>query len=447
MAILLEEEGLLRPRAHLRDGHQRRRCCSRRAAGIFPLDRMQEYTENYIRAGGTRSFSEYYTAKYDGALFSPSLTRNVVFSQHNLVTDRSFSEFNVIFCRNVLIYFDRDAAEPRALAVLRQPGHVRHPRAGQQGVAAVLAVRAVLREAAIRARSSTGRSGEPCAVRDRSWSGRRGAGWPRCATLVAGLPATFAAADRRRAASPQGRRITCCARCCRSARRSSVCEVEDKTPIAAGHVYVAPPDYHLLVEPGHFSLSTDAPVRYSRPSIDVTFASAADAYGDRDGRRRAHRRERGRRARAASASPTAAGCAIVQDPDDRREPDDAGGGAARACRARACCRSPRSRRISATLPARRRRAGGRRARRDAALAVDATDVSAPTRAERGRDPARRRPAGEPARARGDPRAARPDARPRALGRRGAAHAARSTTSRSSCSTCRCRASTASRRRS
>ena len=68
---------------------------------------MQEYTENYIRAGGRRSFSEYYTAKYDGALFTPSLTRNIVFSQHNLVTDRSFSEFNAILCRNVLIYFDK----------------------------------------------------------------------------------------------------------------------------------------------------------------------------------------------------------------------------------------------------------------------------------------------------------------------------------------------------
>jgi two-component system chemotaxis response regulator CheB len=60
-----------------------------------------------------------------------------------------------------------------------------------------------------------------------------------------------------------------------------VCEVEDKAPIVAGNVYVAPPDYHLLIEPGHFSLSTDAPVQYSRPSIDVTFASAADTYGDR----------------------------------------------------------------------------------------------------------------------------------------------------------------------
>jgi chemotaxis protein methyltransferase CheR len=75
--------------------------------GIFPIERMQEYTENYIRAGGKRSFSEYYTAMYDGALFDARLTRNVVFAQHNLVTDRSFSEFHAIFCRNVLIYFDK----------------------------------------------------------------------------------------------------------------------------------------------------------------------------------------------------------------------------------------------------------------------------------------------------------------------------------------------------
>ncbi len=58
-----------------------------------------------------------------------------------------------------------------------------------------------------------------------------------------------------------------------------VCEVEDKAPIAAGTIYIAPPDYHLLIDDGHFALSTDDPVRYSRPSIDVTFDSAADAYG------------------------------------------------------------------------------------------------------------------------------------------------------------------------
>ena len=106
MAILLEEEGLY-DRARLYATDINDVVLQRAKQGIFPLERMQEYTDNYIKAGGTRSFSEYYTAKYDGALFSPSLTRNVVFSQHNLVTDRSFSEFHVIFCRNVLIYFDK----------------------------------------------------------------------------------------------------------------------------------------------------------------------------------------------------------------------------------------------------------------------------------------------------------------------------------------------------
>jgi chemotaxis protein methyltransferase CheR len=106
MAMLLREEGLYdRSRIYATDINEV--VLQRAKAGIFPLERMQEYTENYMRAGGKRSFSEYYTAKYGGALFDQSLTKNVVFSQHNLVTDRSFSEFNVILCRNVLIYFDK----------------------------------------------------------------------------------------------------------------------------------------------------------------------------------------------------------------------------------------------------------------------------------------------------------------------------------------------------
>ncbi len=109
-AIVLEEEGLLeRSRIYATDINDM--VLRRARAGIFPLNRMQEYTENYIKAGGKKSFSEYYTAKYDGALFSPALMRHAVFAQHNLVTDRSFSEFHVIFCRNVLIYFDRRLQE------------------------------------------------------------------------------------------------------------------------------------------------------------------------------------------------------------------------------------------------------------------------------------------------------------------------------------------------
>jgi two-component system, chemotaxis family, protein-glutamate methylesterase/glutaminase len=61
--------------------------------------------------------------------------------------------------------------------------------------------------------------------------------------------------------------------------RRPVCEVEDKMPIERARVYIAPADYHLLVDRGSFTLSVDDAVRYSRPSIDVTFESAADAYG------------------------------------------------------------------------------------------------------------------------------------------------------------------------
>jgi two-component system chemotaxis response regulator CheB len=60
-----------------------------------------------------------------------------------------------------------------------------------------------------------------------------------------------------------------------------VCEIEDKAPIEPGNVYIAPADYHLLIEAGYFSLSTDEPVRFSRPSIDVAFVSAADTYRER----------------------------------------------------------------------------------------------------------------------------------------------------------------------
>lgn len=107
MAILLQEEGLYdRARIYATDINEV--VLQRARAGIFPLEKMKEYTENYLKAGGTRSFSEYYTAMYDGALFNTSLTKNVVFSQHNLVTDGSFAEFHVILCRNVMIYFDRE---------------------------------------------------------------------------------------------------------------------------------------------------------------------------------------------------------------------------------------------------------------------------------------------------------------------------------------------------
>lgn len=76
--------------------------------GIFPLAAMRDYTTNYHQAGGGNEFSDYYTAQYDSVIFTPSLRSNVVFSEHNLATDGSFNEFQVILCRNVMIYFNKE---------------------------------------------------------------------------------------------------------------------------------------------------------------------------------------------------------------------------------------------------------------------------------------------------------------------------------------------------
>jgi chemotaxis protein methyltransferase CheR len=75
--------------------------------GIYDLARMRDYTHNYQLSGGRRDFSTYYTADRDRVIFSPRLRKNMVFSQHNLVSDGPFNEFNLILCRNVMIYFDQ----------------------------------------------------------------------------------------------------------------------------------------------------------------------------------------------------------------------------------------------------------------------------------------------------------------------------------------------------
>jgi chemotaxis protein methyltransferase CheR len=106
LAILLQEEEVYdRARIYATDINES--VLERAKDGVFPLEKMKDYTQNYIRAGGTRAFSEYYVAAYDGAQFQRSLIENVVFAQHNLVSDGSFNEFQVVICRNVMIYFER----------------------------------------------------------------------------------------------------------------------------------------------------------------------------------------------------------------------------------------------------------------------------------------------------------------------------------------------------
>jgi chemotaxis protein methyltransferase CheR len=106
MAILLQEEGLLeKTQIYATDFNQS--ILQKAKDGIYPIKYLKEYTSNYQNAGGLASFSDYYNANYDSAIFHNSLKKNIVFADHNLVFDGVFGEMNMIVCRNVLIYFDK----------------------------------------------------------------------------------------------------------------------------------------------------------------------------------------------------------------------------------------------------------------------------------------------------------------------------------------------------
>ncbi len=106
-AILLKEEGLYESsRIYATDFNQD--VIKKAKDGIYPISSMKGYTRNYKKAGGLSSFADYYTARYDCAIMENSLKENIVFADHNLATDEVFGEMNLIFCRNVLIYFTRE---------------------------------------------------------------------------------------------------------------------------------------------------------------------------------------------------------------------------------------------------------------------------------------------------------------------------------------------------
>ena len=118
LAILLHEEGLLE-RTILYATDINHASLDKAKQGIFPLEPMQSFTRNYQRAGGSSSFSDYYTAAYGGALFDRRLRDSITFADHSLATDAVFSETQLVSCRNVLIYFNR-ALQDRALGLFHE---------------------------------------------------------------------------------------------------------------------------------------------------------------------------------------------------------------------------------------------------------------------------------------------------------------------------------------
>lgn len=107
IAILLQEAGLLqRTRIYATDINPLN--LEKAAKGIMPLQSMKDYTTNYIKAGGNTDFATYYTARYNNAIISKDIRERIVFTEHNLVTDEVFNEFQFICCRNVMIYFNKE---------------------------------------------------------------------------------------------------------------------------------------------------------------------------------------------------------------------------------------------------------------------------------------------------------------------------------------------------
>lgn len=107
LAIVLKEENLLeKTKIYATDLNQK--VLLQAKEGIYPLNYISNYTQNYYLSGGKTSFSEYYSEKYGNVKFDNSLVKNVIFYPHNLATDGSFNEFHLIICRNVLIYFNKE---------------------------------------------------------------------------------------------------------------------------------------------------------------------------------------------------------------------------------------------------------------------------------------------------------------------------------------------------
>jgi chemotaxis protein methyltransferase CheR len=107
MAILLHEEGLYdRTTLYATDFNQK--ALDKAKNGIYTIQQIKDYTGNYQLSGGKESFSNYYSAEYDHVIINNTIKKNIVWANHNLVTDSVFAEMHLVFCRNVLIYFDKN---------------------------------------------------------------------------------------------------------------------------------------------------------------------------------------------------------------------------------------------------------------------------------------------------------------------------------------------------
>jgi chemotaxis protein methyltransferase CheR len=118
LVIMLKEEGVY-DRATIYATDFNDTALEQAREGVYGIDKIQEASRNYQESGGKTSFSEYYHARYDAVVMDRSLKEHIVFSNHNLAVDNAFGEMHLVFCRNVLIYFN-DELKNRALGLFTE---------------------------------------------------------------------------------------------------------------------------------------------------------------------------------------------------------------------------------------------------------------------------------------------------------------------------------------
>lgn len=300
LAIILKEEGLYK-RSLIYATDFNDVVIKKAKDGIYPLRHLQKYTSNYQKAGGIESFADYYTADSECVIMNKSLKENIVFSNHNLITDGVFNEMNLVLCRNVLIYFDKDL-QARVIKLfydslcyngflcLGSKESLRlsiHKNDFEEIVSAEKIYRKKEKAQALQAGNFyTDRTNRQVPDREAAKYeavviGASAGGIKTISVILSCLPADFPISViivQHQHPSASGYLVDLLNKTC----LLHVKEAEDKENIKAGVVYIAPPNYHLMIEDDRtFSISLFERVSYAIPSIDVLFETAADVYKEK----------------------------------------------------------------------------------------------------------------------------------------------------------------------
>jgi chemotaxis protein methyltransferase CheR len=342
MAIMLEEAGLLK-RATIYATDFNNDVLQKAREGIYPLNEMQAASRNYLKAGGQHSLNLYYHAQGSGAQINASLRESIVWANHNLTVDRVFGEMNLILCRNVLIYFSKplqNHALELFTASLTDGGYL---CLGSKESLDFSSVSQCYAPTALKERiyrrlhcdcvEPEGFKSQRMNVRER-FSGLEPSGQnppgvlaigcslgglKALQTLLPGLPASFplpVLITQHIAASPASAMAEVLQKDCALA----VQEAKVGEKIQAGCIYLAPADYHLLLnDDWTLALSSEEKDHYARPSINLMFESVAEVCGSQSiGMLLTGANDDG--ARGLGLIKAAGGYTMVQDPKNAEAP-------------------------------------------------------------------------------------------------------------------------------